>query len=136
MTTMITEVYEALIDAGAKPDKATAAAQAIVDKETLATKEDLLKVEASMKEETDRVRFELKEEITALDKKIDRVHAELKEEIAGVRSDLLKLENKVDALALKLTVRLGGMLVIAVGAMAALVKILRPPHIHIFQILS
>ena len=36
----------------------------------------------------------------------------------------LRLSNRIDALGKDLTIRLGGVLVVAVGAMAALVKLL------------
>jgi len=48
MGIMVSEVYEALIDAGASEAKAKAAAEAIPVSEQLATKQDLAEVKASL----------------------------------------------------------------------------------------
>ncbi len=47
MTTMISEVYEAFIDAGVSPDKAKSAAEAL-SSENLATKQDINKIEQEL----------------------------------------------------------------------------------------
>ena len=51
MGIMVSEVYEALIEAGASETKAKAAAEAIPVIEQLATKTDLAKVKADLKAE-------------------------------------------------------------------------------------
>jgi ethanolamine utilization microcompartment shell protein EutL len=48
MGIMVSEVYEALIDAGASEAKAKAAAEAIPVSEQLATRQDLAEVKASL----------------------------------------------------------------------------------------
>ena len=48
MGIMVSEVYEALIDAGASESKAKAAAEAIPVSDQLATKQDLAEVKASL----------------------------------------------------------------------------------------
>lgn len=45
MGVMVSEVYDALIEAGASPEKARAAAEAIPATEQLATKKDLAQLE-------------------------------------------------------------------------------------------
>ena len=53
--------------------------------------------------------------------------ADLKAEIAGLeartKAEIVRLEAKIDQLALTLTVRLGGMLVVAVGILAAILRL-------------
>ena len=58
MATMISEVYEALIDAGADKSKAKAAAEAL-SAEQLATKKDILELEKVTKSEVARIEKEL-----------------------------------------------------------------------------
>ena len=48
MGVMVSEVYDALIEAGASPAKARAAAEAIPATEQLATKQDLAQLETRM----------------------------------------------------------------------------------------
>ena len=45
MGVMVSEVYDALVEAGASPEKARAAAEAIPATEQLATKQDLAQLE-------------------------------------------------------------------------------------------
>lgn len=62
----------------------------------------------------------LREKIASLDRKVSERFAtkdELRHEIGILRKD-------IDAMGLKLTVRMGGMLAVAVGAVATLGKIL------------
>lgn len=79
MSTMITEVYEALKDANVDEKKAIAAASAIPNKENLATKE------------------------------------EVKDAVNSLRQDILKLETKI-------LLWMGGMFVVAVSVLGALMK--------------
>ena len=84
MGIMVSEVYEALIDAGASEAKAKAAAEAIPVSEQLTTKTDLAGVKADLAE----AKAELKAEI-------GEVKAELKAEIGEVRTQIAALEAKV-----------------------------------------
>ena len=65
---MVSEVYEALIDAGASEAKAKAAAEAIPVSEQLTTKTDLAGVKAELKAEIG----EVKTQIAALEAKVWR----------------------------------------------------------------
>ncbi len=81
MSLIVSEVYDALIEAGASEAKAKAAAGAIPPAEHLATKDDLAEVKAELAE----VKAELKTDIA-------EVKAELKADIAAVRADMSGLE--------------------------------------------
>ena len=52
---------------------------------------------------------------------LDRLRAELKAEIAAVRVEM-------ELLRRDLTIRLGGMVVVAVGVILAAIRYLPPPH--------
>lgn len=56
MSNMISELYEALIDAGAAPEKAKAAAEALFSQQT-ATKEDIEKLR---KDDLEKIRNDIK----------------------------------------------------------------------------
>ena len=76
MTTMISELYEALINAGATEEKAREAAQAL-SAENLNSKDTIAEVKA-----------ELAGDIAGLDQKLSA-------EIAGVKKDLAELDKKM-----------------------------------------
>ena len=76
MTTMISELYEALINAGASEDKAREAAVAL-STENLNSKDTIAEVKA-----------ELASDIAELDQKLSG-------EIAGVKRDLTELDKKM-----------------------------------------
>ena len=84
MSLIVSEVYDALIEAGASETKAKAAAGAIPLAEQLATKDDIGNVRAEMAEvraEVAEVRADLKDDIAAV-----------RAEVAEVRADLSSLE--------------------------------------------
>ncbi len=105
-----------LTEAGEK--EAVAEAHALALKEfvvdNLATRDDLYAVRDELNNKIDSVRDEL-------NNKIDQ-------EITLVRRDMdalgERLEQRIENLGLNLTVRMGGMLVVAVGLLATLNKIL------------
>jgi hypothetical protein len=72
MSIMVTEVYQALVDAGASEEKARAAAEAIPDMSDLAEKNDVA-----------QFRSELKQDIAGL-------RSELKQDVVGLKADLYK----------------------------------------------
>lgn len=51
-------------------------------------------------------------------------HLATKVDIQEVRADLARLQTRLDQIELKLTAKLGAMMVVAVGVVAALVKLL------------
>ncbi len=124
-----------LESAGFPPKQAGDTAEALADAMSgaeLATKADLGAVRADLA----AVKTELKAEIAAL-------RAELKGDIAALRAELkgdiaaLRAELKADIAALKadiellrrdLTIRLGSMIVVAVGILLAAIRYLPNPH--------
>ena len=69
---------------------------------------------------------------TALKAEIVAVRAELRTEIAAVRTEIAAVRNELKAnmelLRRDLTIRLGSMLVVAVGILLAAIRYLPPPH--------
>ena len=100
MSIMVTEVYQALVDAGASEEKARAAAEAIPDMSDLADKNDVAEFRSELKQDIADLRSDLKQDITDL-------RSELKQDIANVRSETkreiidLRSELKQDIVGLK-----------------------------------
>ncbi len=100
MSIMVTEVYRALVDAGASEEKARAAAEAIPDMSDLADKNDVAEFRSELKHDIGNLRSELKQDIADL-------RSELKQDIADLRSELkqdtvnLRSELKQDIVGLK-----------------------------------
>ena len=100
MSIMVTEVYQALVDAGASEEKARAAAEAIPDMSDLAEKNDVAELRSELKQDIADLRAELNQDIAEL-------RSELKQDIAGLRSELkqdiasLRSELKQDVVGLK-----------------------------------
>ena len=80
MSLIVSEVYDALIEAGASEAKAKAAAGSIPLAEQLATKDALAEVRADLKEDIAEVRTDL---------------AEVRTDLAEVRTDLAGLEARL-----------------------------------------
>lgn len=87
MGIMVSEVYEALIDAGASEAKAKAAAEAIPVSEQLATKQDI----AELKSDMDLLKAEVKSDMDLLKAElkadIGKLEVSTKAEIAGLKAD-------------------------------------------------
>ena len=98
MTTMISELYEALINAGATEEKAREAAQAL-SAENLNSKDTIAEVKAELAGDIAGLDEKLSGKITALDEKLSGKIAELDQrlsgEIAGVKKDLAELDKKM-----------------------------------------
>jgi len=88
-----------------------------IEKTETLIKEVETKLEAQIKEVETKLEAQIKEVETKLEGKIKNVETQIKE--VEVR-----LENKIDKLSLQLTIRLGAMMAMAVGLVAALVKFL------------
>ena len=111
MSIMVTEVYRALVDAGASEEKARAAAEAIPDMSDLADKNDIAELRSELKQDIVDVRSEFKREIAELRSEFKRdiveLRSELKQDIAELRSELkqdiaeLRSEFKQDIVGLK-----------------------------------
>jgi len=107
-----------LRDGGVPRDQAEAHAEAARDfiMVELATKSDVL----GLKTELGGRITELRASVTELEGKLGGRIAELQAEL---RSNVTELRNTVDTQSLRLTVRLGAMMVVLIGALAALLKL-------------
>ncbi|GAB6068446.1 hypothetical protein JCM13664_17660 [Methylothermus subterraneus] len=111
--------------------EALAEAEAELFEAHLASKQDILNLErqiedtraelkrdlAEVHRRIEEVRAELKRDIAETHRRIEEVRAELKHDIAELRRDLKDLEYRM-------VIKLGSLLVVAVGVVAALVKLL------------
>ena len=104
MTTMISELYEALINAGATEEKAREAAVAL-SAENLNSKDTIAEVKA-----------ELAGDIAELDQKLSG-------EIAGVKKDLAALDKKMAVMQWMLGTTLAGVAAILASVVPILVKL-------------
>jgi len=94
----------------------------------LATKADLREVKADVKSselalraEIQEVRSEFRESLAQMDAKIDKVEASLDAKIDKVEANL---DAKIDKLELRMTIKLGSMMIVAVGVLTAVIKFL------------
>ena len=94
MTTMIAELYEALVDAGASEGKAKEAAQ-VLSTENLATKGDIAKLDTKLSELDQR----LNGQITELDQRLSGQITELDQRLSG---QIVKLDEKLSPKIVKL----------------------------------
>ena len=99
MSLIVSEIYDALIEAGSSPEKAKAAASAMASAipatEHLATKEDI----AATKEDIAATKEELAKDIAKLDKKI----AVLDKKVAVLNVAVFSFGPAILALLVKLT---------------------------------
>ena len=112
-------LFDALVTANVPRDQAHAVVEALEHRMTseLATKADLareiselrLATKADLVREISELRAEMKADLAA-------VRAEMKADLAAVKVDIVKLDAKITDLQLKLTIRMGAMMV----AMASL----------------
>ena len=106
-----------------------ARSQALLIDEKLATKEDLKKLELATKRDLKDLELATKRDLKDLELATKRDLKELEEKI---KRDLKELEEKINRdlnemelrLTYKLTLRMGSMMVVAIGVVAALVKLL------------
>lgn len=91
MNLIVSEVYDALIEAGATEEKAKAAAGAIPFAEHLATKEDISRLEAATKED-----------IAGLSATTSEKFAKLEKDVAVLKLAVFTFEPAVLALLVKL----------------------------------
>ncbi|UIA94760.1 CCDC90 family protein [Erwinia tracheiphila] len=93
---------------------------------SLAVRDSHEAVDVATRRDLDDAKKELSSEVTVVKRDLEDVRKELKSDIALVRTEITDvrkdLEAKIDKLSLQLTVRLGGMLVAAIGVLAALIK--------------
>ena len=105
---MNTALYDVLIELGANESRARAAADAVPDKQHLATREDIAEVKVEMAELRSEVRTEIagvKTEMAELRSELRTEMAELRSEvrteIAGVKTEMAELRTEIAELRLK-----------------------------------
>ena len=89
-----------------------------------AVKLDIENVRAELKRDIEAVKLDLENVRTELKRDIETLRAELKHDIAELKHDMAELRRDMKEQELRLTIKLGAMLAIAVGAVATLVKLL------------
>ncbi|HGJ5854224.1 DUF1640 domain-containing protein [Arsenophonus nasoniae] len=117
------EFVETLENAGLPKDQAKAISLVVRKSHEvadLATKRDLEDVRKDLSAEIADVRKDLSAEISNVRKDMEHRFEKVEAQIADVRKDM---ENRFDKLGLQLTVRLGGMLILAIGALTAILKL-------------
>ena len=112
MGLIVSEVYDALVDAGASPEKAKAAAGAIPSADNMTTKEDIARIEANMATKGELAKVEAnmatkgelakveanmatKEELAKVEARLARVEANM-----ATKEDLARLDKQVAVLRL------------------------------------
>jgi uncharacterized coiled-coil DUF342 family protein len=128
-----------LTEAGEKPAVAEAHAMALKEfvMETVATKADIRGVREEIQDLRDEIgdvrgeakefREEVRHEFAAVRLEFTSLRKEFEDRFATkdeLHTEIGLLRKDIDAMGLKLTVRMGGMLVVAVGAVATLGKVL------------
>jgi len=101
MSLIVSEVYDALIEAGATKEKARAAAVVIPHLELLATKEDIARLEHNTKEDIARLERVNKEDNGRLEKGAKEDIGRLEK---GTKEDIARLDKKVAVLNLAVLV--------------------------------
>ena len=144
MTTLIFDTHafvKELTQAGMSEEQAEvlARSQATLIAEKLATKQDLKEMEVGLKRDIKEMETRLKHDIKKLERDMKEMEANLKRDMkemeTRLKHDNKKLERDIKELELRLkrdmqelkhdmTVRLGSMVVVAIGVVAALVKLL------------
>ena len=98
MSLIVSEVYDALIEAGTSEEKAKAAAGAIPLAERLATKEDLAELKASVKEDLDALKASVKEDLDALKASFDERFGKIDERFARIDERFARIERDLGLL--------------------------------------
>lgn len=95
MSTMLKEVYDALKEAGASEEKASAAAIAVstyqLDRANLATKEDIARLAKATKEDIARLEKATKEDIALLKDEITRLDRKIEVGLANVSTEIERM---------------------------------------------
>ena len=97
MSLIVSEIYDALIEAGTSKDKAKAAAAAVPSVERLATKEDIARLEGATREDIVKLEGATKEHITKLERATREDIAKLER---STKEDIAKLDKRVAVLSL------------------------------------
>ena len=133
MGIMVSEIYEALIAAGAPEDKAKAAAEAIPVSDLLATREDIAdlkadqaghrRLEGQMKQDIADTKQDIADLRAAIQQDIAALKAEMKQDIADLKAEIKQDIARLEARMAKQDSRLSRLEWVAFAAIALLVKI-------------
>ncbi len=102
MSLIVSEVYDALIEAGATKEKARAAAEVIPHFELLATKDDIARLEHATKADIARLEHATKADIARLEHATKEDIARLDKKVAVLNLAVLVLGPAIVALLTKL----------------------------------
>jgi hypothetical protein len=109
---------------------ATALGEVLVTKQDLrdlATKDDLHRLEIATKQEFAAVRQEMSSEFAAVRQEMSSEFAAVRQELAAVREEnrgeFAVVRQEMRALELRMTFRMGALISIGIGALAALIKL-------------
>ncbi len=94
MSLIVSEVYDALIEAGASEEKAKAAAGAIPLAERLATKEDLAELKAAIDADLTELKAAIDERFTKVDERFTKID----ERFIGIDGRFVKIERDLAVL--------------------------------------
>lgn len=98
MSILVSEVYEALLDAGASEQKAKAAAAAVPIGANLATKQDIVELRADMAEYRAADHREMAEYRAADRKEMAEYRAADRKETAEVRKEMAEMRKDIEVL--------------------------------------
>jgi predicted nucleic acid-binding Zn-ribbon protein len=110
------------------PEQAEGITQALSDafEERIATKDDISGLKHGIDEEISNFRHAVEEEFSNFRHAVDEEFSKVKHDIERLDSKIgqvdAKFEAKLEALELRLTIKLGTIVVVAIGAVAAIVK--------------
>jgi hypothetical protein len=129
---------EELKRAGFTPDQADTSMKVLIDvmNENFATKHDIQELRLATQHDIHELKSELNAKIDSvkseLNAKIDSVKSELNAKIDSVKNELILVKNELnarfDSLEYRLTIKLGTITVIAIGATATLLKLIESSH--------
>jgi len=118
------EFIKSLEDAGMDEKHAAAISAGILrahEVADLATKADVDSVVLALRSEIAALRSEMRESQAQTDAKIDKVEASLDAKIDKVEASL---DAKIEKLELRMTIKLGSMMIVAVGVIGVMIKFL------------
>ena len=129
MTTMIAELYEALVDAGASEGKAKEAAQ-VLSTENLATKRDIAELDTKLSGQITELDQRLSGQITELDQRLSGQITELDQRLSGqivkldekLSPNIVKLERDMAVMKWMLGAALAGIAPILVAVVSMVIK--------------
>ena len=102
MSLIVSEIYDALIEAGTSKDKAKAAAAAVPSVERLATKEDIARLEGATREDIVKLERATREDIAKLERSTKEDIAKLDKRVAVLSLAVFSLQPAILALLVKL----------------------------------